>query len=94
MCVCVCVCACVCVFVYSLANHLGANPEKCEPGCVVTQATRGGFFILEVSAMHQTRKFLVIKLGGAYNDVICCTHSPHTYLHRRVICGLVSGRGL
>ena len=31
-----------------LNNHLGSNPESCEPGCLVSPATSGGFFVLEV----------------------------------------------
>ena len=69
VCVSVCVSGCMCVCVRSLTNHLGANPEKCEPGCVVTQATRGGFFILEVSTVQPTPHITaLLKMHNSVHD--------------------------
>ena len=75
--VCVCVCLSLCVCVCSLTNHLGANPEKCEPGCVVTQATRGGFFILEVSTVQPTHQLFMHFSNVPQTTYICTCSSQH-----------------
>ena len=81
VCVCVCVCTslsmCVCVCMCSLTNHLGANPEKCEPGCVVTQATRGGFFILEVSTVQPTPQLFMCFSNVPQTTYMCTCSSQH-----------------